>query len=237
MNASEESRFSKLLILSALISFVFYWLTCFRTFTWWDSSEYSLASLTLGVPHPPGSLLTVILGWIATRVPLGLDKFFTLNLLAALIAAITVYLVGFIAFRLYYQTEGIRISGTAKFGAFLGALMFGVSITTWYYAIRFTPYITTALMTALILLAMLAWQRHSSDSNAHLWLGLITLLFGLDFSIHRTNLLLFPSFLIWILIFHPRAFISAKNWIYAVIGLALGLAMQLIIIPMAAGQP
>jgi hypothetical protein len=238
-NTGGKSRFSIMLLLAALISFVLYFLTCFRTFTWWDSSEYSLAALTLGVPHPPGSLLTVILGWLATRLPLGLNKFFMLNLLAGVMAAITVYLIGRLALTIYYRNaDDSPIHHYApKFGAFLGVLTFAAAITTWYYAIRFTPYITTALLTALIIAAMLAWQKHALAANSYLFLGLITLLFGLDFSVHRTNLLMLPGFLIWVLIFNPKALLSIKNWLSGIIGLVLGLSLQLLIIPMAAAKP
>ena len=236
-----KSRFSIALVIAALISFVLYWLTCFRTFTWWDSAEYSVAALTLGVPHPPGSLLTVIAGWIATRLPFGIDKFFTLNLLMSVMAALTVYIVGRVALSLYYQSSDNDINSglfsAPLNGAFIGALTFGVSITTWYYAIRFTPYMTTGLMSALIITAMLAWQRRITDSSAHLRLGLVTLLFGLDFSIHRTNLLMLPALFIWVWIFNPKAFLSIKNWMSGIIGLVIGFALQLLIMPIAAGQP
>jgi uncharacterized membrane protein YagU involved in acid resistance len=238
-NTGGRSRFSILLAVAAIISFVLYILTCFRSFTWWDSSEYSLAALTLGVPHPPGSLLTVILGWLAVKLPLGIDKFFVLNLLAAAMAAVTIYLVGRLALKIYYQTRSdlSRRRYMPETGAFLGALTFGVAITTWYYAIRFTPYITTVLLTALIIAAMLAWQRRASSANSCLWLGLITLLFGLDFSVHRTNLLMLPGLLIWILIFNPKTYLSLKNWVSGVIGLAAGLSVQLLLIPISAAQP
>jgi hypothetical protein len=234
-------RLSIPLLLAAILSMVFYYLTCFRTFTWWDSAEYSVAALTLGVPHPPGSLLTVIAGWMATRLPFGVDKFFTLNLLMSVIAALTVYIVGRVALSLYYQSSENDINSgffsAYQNGAFIGALTFGVSITTWYYAIRFTPYMTTGLMSAFIIMAMLAWQRRSADANAHLWLGLVTLLFGLDFSIHRTNLLMLPALFIWVWIFNPKAFLAIKNWLYGTIGLVIGLALQLLIMPIAARQP
>lgn len=230
-------------VIPALIAVVFYWLTCFRTFTWWDSSEYSAAALVLGVPHPPGSLITVLIGWLFTWLPLAIDKFFVLNLLAALMAAVTVYLVGLIALRLSTGDTDVpngKLSVQMPIpvaGAAIGALYFGLSLTTWYYAIRFTPYMTTALLTAVIILTMIAWLRRSEGPHSHLWLGLVLLLFGLDFSIHRTNLLMLPGFLIWILIIRPRTFLSVKHWIYAIAGLIIGLIVQLLIIPMASARP
>ena len=58
---------------ASIVALVFYWLTAFRTITWWDSGEYALAAITLGVPHPPGSQLATWLGWIVTKLPLGVS--------------------------------------------------------------------------------------------------------------------------------------------------------------------
>jgi hypothetical protein len=247
MSASDQSRkinikeYSAAMTLAAFIVFVFYFLTCFRTITWWDSSEYSLAALTFGVPHPPGSLISVLLGWLFSKMPFGIDKFFELNLLAALIAAATVYLVGRIAYHLNTLLSGNNNAiGSGQYfiiGTALGALLYGVSLTTWYYSVRFTPYIMTVLFTALIISAFLAWYRYNEDINSHLYFALTILLFGLDFSVHRTNLLMLPGFLICVLIINRRTFLSVKHWITGAIALIIGFAFQLLIIPIAASNP
>ena len=249
MNSLEETepalgkRFRLAFSLSAIAAIIFYWLTCFRTFTWWDNSEYSIAALTLGVPHPPGSLLTVVAGWVVTKLPLGVDKFFALNLFTCLIADITLYFVARVALSLFYQTaenNDFQIKGFPHgpgMAISLAVLFFGLSATMWHYAIRFTPYMTTALLTILILMAILAWQKRMNDTDSHIWLALITLLFGLDFSVHRTNLLMLPGFLIWIAVIRPKTFLSIKHWIFGIAGLVIGLAAQFLLIPIAAGKP
>jgi len=226
-----------LIPMAALVAAIFYYLTCFRTFTWWDSSEYSLAALTLGIPHPPGSLLTVLLGWLVTLIPLGINKFFELNLLAALMAAVTVYLIGKIALDLHDDKEGESTNILAILAIAVAALFFGLTHTIWYYAIRITPYITTSLLTAFILLAILIWIRKSQNSNSHLYFGLILLLFGLDFSIHRTNLLMLPCVILWLALIKPRGYITPKYYIFGFSGLIIGLSAQLINIPLASAQP
>jgi len=69
------------------------------------------------------------------------------------------------------------------------------------------------------------------------WILLLSLLFGLDFSVHRTNSLLIPGAILWILIRRPSTYLQVKNWLAAVGGLLLGLASQLLIIPMAMARP
>ena len=52
-------------------SFIIYWLTLAPTVTFVDSGELIAASSTLGVAHPPGFPLYILLAKLATLVPLG----------------------------------------------------------------------------------------------------------------------------------------------------------------------
>jgi hypothetical protein len=221
-----------------------YWLTAFRTITWWDSGEYSLAAVTLGVAHPPGSLITTLLGWFVVQFPLSISKAFQLNLFSACLAALTAWLVSLIGFSLisktYSLSTGPQKSGlrwAMGLGAISGGLTLAFGETLWLYAIKFTPYIFTALLTAIIIRVMIKWWENADDEKSWRWLLLILFLFGLDFSVHRTNLLMLPGLLGWILLRRPRTIIQSKFWIYGIFGLAAGLAIHLLIIPMAARAP
>ena len=226
-----------LISLSAIIAFIFYYFTCFRTFTWWDSSEYSLAALTFGIPHPPGSLLTVLLGRAVVILPLGIDKFFILNLLAAAMAAIIVYVIGNIASRILDKNDSDGPDVLVILAISLSALFLGFIHTNWYYAIRFTPYIMTALFTALILFSIFQWIKNIDAPRSHLYFAFILLLFGLDFSVHRSNLLMMPAVLFWLALYKSKGFISLKYYIYGIGAFVTGLAVQLINIPLSTAHP
>ncbi len=223
----------------AAIAVIVFWLTAYPTITWWDSSQYSLAASTLGVTSPPGSLLLTLLGWLATRLPVG-PPAYVLNLLAAALAAVAAVLVYLTAFRLNDTVGLARETATqAKraaiaAGTTLGALTFAFSDTLWEHAIKFTPYVLTAVFTGLILWAMLCWWQAADRPNAWRQLALMGLLFGLDFSVHRTNALLLPALLAWILLRRPRILREPRSWLCGAGGLAAGLAVQLLIIPIAA---
>jgi len=228
-------------IVIAVASFLIYYATAFRTITWWNSAECSLAAAHLGVMHPPGFLLGTILGWLILKLAVFGSAAFSLNLFAGLIAAITAVFVGLIAGHYLRQSaSSVQLSKsgqtltTASIGAIIGALTLAYSETFWSYATQFNPYIFTVLLTALILWAMIKWSKNTDSAG---WILVIALLFGLDFSVHRTNLLMAPGVIIWMLIFSPRSFLSARTWIYGVGGLVLGLAFHLLIIPMAAAKP
>src|SRR5438309_5601226 len=62
---------------------VLYIITLAPTTAMWDASEYITAAYTLGIPHPPGNPLFVLLGRVATLiVPVG-SIAVRVNLLAA----------------------------------------------------------------------------------------------------------------------------------------------------------
>ena len=121
----------------------------------------------------------------------------------------------------------------AALGAALGALTFAFGSTLWEYAVQFTPYILSALFTGLILWVMLRWWEEADDPDAWRRLALLGLLFGLDFSVHRSNALLMPGALAWILVRRPRTLLAPRNLLAGGAGLVAGLAVQLLIIPIA----
>jgi hypothetical protein len=230
----------RVFLLVALISLVVYWFTAFRTITWWDNGSYSLAAITLGITHPPGSLLTTLLGWIVTKLAFGVSKIFALNFFAGVIAATTAGLVCSLAIGLTHrQTASVdrRSSFVVLIAAAIAGLTLSFGETPWTYATQFTPYVLTPLFTVLILWALLRWWERPENHDAVKWLFVVAVLFGLDFSVHRTNLLLLPGMLVWVLLRHPQTCLSTRSWRYGITGFAIGLSIHLLIIPLAARNP
>ena len=58
---------------SLITSFLVYLLTMADTVPYWDSGEFIATSYILGVPHPPGSPLYLIIGRIFSMIPLNPD--------------------------------------------------------------------------------------------------------------------------------------------------------------------
>ena len=219
----------------ALISAAVFWRTAYPTINWWDSASYSLAAATLGLTSSPGSLLLTLIGWIVTRLPWSLTTARVLSLTGAAIAVVTVSLVRLAALRVR-QVAGQSSSSVSlapQLGAGLGALAFAFSATFWEYATQFTPYILSAAFTTLILLAMLQWWQNADSPASWRQLAVLAFLFGLDFSVHRTNSLLIPSAVAWILIREPRTALRSKSWLAGAVGLAVGLCVQLLVMPIA----
>ena len=63
--------------------FVLYLLTLAPSTAMWDTSEYIAAAYTLGLPHPPGNPLFVLIGRVFAILPIAADRRLRINVLAA----------------------------------------------------------------------------------------------------------------------------------------------------------
>lgn len=248
MNAPKNQFNKKMnytfLAIAALIPLIIYWLTAYRTITWWVGTSYTMTAITFGINFPPGSLILTILGWLAAQLPLGISKAFTLNLFAGIMSSFTFFMILILSLKIFNQTQNLvsfQRNNKSRIlvisGLTAGCLIFSFSSTVWLYSIQFTPYILTAVFTTIILWAMLQWWKLAGNEENLRWLFIILLLFGLDFSVHRTNLLLLPGLLFWILLRYPRTLLQVKAWFAGGVGFILGLAFHLLTMPIAAANP
>src|SRR5262247_3549117 len=68
---------------------ILYVLTLAPTTQFWDASEYIAAAHALGIPHPPGNPLFVLLAHVWGLVPLAADYGARINIFAASTSAAT----------------------------------------------------------------------------------------------------------------------------------------------------
>jgi hypothetical protein len=104
-----------------------------------DSAEFQFAAPLLGVPHPTGYPLYIMLGKLASLLPLG-DVARRVTLLSALLAAATCALVALIALRLTRR----------PLAALLAALALGVTPGVWNIATIPEAYALNLLLIAAL---------------------------------------------------------------------------------------
>jgi hypothetical protein len=115
---------------AALVAFIVYLVTLAPSVSFWDSGEYITCSWVLGIPHPPGVPLFVLMGRVSAIVFGFIPSIAArVNLMCALAGTVTVGLIA----RLI-QRWGIRM----KFESWLyrpvsvaGALVAAFSYTVW----------------------------------------------------------------------------------------------------------
>ena len=98
-------------VVSGLGVFALYLLTLSPSTAMWDTSEYIATAHILGIPHPPGNPLFVVLAksWSILLAPLGLSVAVRINILAALTSAAAAGFYFLVAHRLlwgYLRSDG-----------------------------------------------------------------------------------------------------------------------------------
>src|ERR671922_899061 len=72
-----------------LLVLLLYLLTLAPSTAMWDTSEYIAAAYTLGLPHPPGNPLFVLVGRVFSILPIAGNVGMRVNILAALCSAVS----------------------------------------------------------------------------------------------------------------------------------------------------
>jgi hypothetical protein len=148
--------------------------------TLWDSGEFLAAIHALGIPHPPGTPLYILLGkvWsILFADVFGFGR--AINLLSAVCTALG---CGIFASLFAKWTED-------GFAAAAAGITAGLMSTVWLSATETEVYAVALLFGAVILLAA---DRAGERSDMR-WALLTAYLAGLAWSLHLTALLVLPS--------------------------------------------
>ncbi|MCX6582612.1 MAG: DUF2723 domain-containing protein [Candidatus Aminicenantes bacterium] len=159
------------------------------------SGELTAAAYNLGIAHPPGYPLYLLLGKLfMLLVPFG-DMAMRMNLLSAVFAALTTVLVYLIGRALNHH----RLTAT------LTALIAAFSFTFWSQAVVAEVYTLAALFFCTLILFTLLWLK---DRQEH-WLLLLALTAGFAMTHHVIIAVFLPVFLIFILLNKPGLL---KDW-------------------------
>jgi len=167
-----------------LISFVIYDLTKAPTFSFWDCGELIASSYILGVPHPPGSPLYVILGRLFSILPIAADISVRVNLLSALCSSFSAlfgYLVTVRLIRFWYDRGGDLYGRIITYiGGFTGALFMAFSNTNWGNSVEAEVYSAAILIMMMIYwLALRYFENRETPSGSRYMLTILYLgLFG-----------------------------------------------------------
>ena len=144
-----------------------------------DSGELATGAYTLGIVHPPGYPVYLLLGRLFAFLPVG-SVAYRLNLMSAVFGALTVALV----FRLCRRFTGNRLAAWAAAG------LLAFSNYFWRMALVAEVYTLQTAFLALNLNLLLDWGR-SGDRRLLWWFGLG---YGLSLSVHTSAVLFAPVF-------------------------------------------
>lgn len=195
------------------IVYLFYLFSVYPTIATEDAGEFAAVIETVGIAHPSGYPLYILLGKIFTLlVPFG-NVGWQVNIFSAFCAAAAaagVYLV-------------VKLLSNNTWVSIATGLFFASGGIVWSQAIRAEVYSLNSLLLVALVLLTLLYAREQND-KLFLW---IAFLFGLSLTNHHLMLMAGPPVALLILITQPRILL---NWrlILKGIGLfALGLSLYL----------
>ena len=149
--------------LSFTISFIVYVLTMAPTTSFWDCGEFIATSVIMGVPHPPGSPLYLILGNVFSQLPFFEDIGARVNLISPLASAAAVMFLYLICVDLMKKIKSdtkdkhynfLLINGSA----FIASLVFAFTDSHWFNAVEAEVYSISTFFTAIIVWMILKWS-------------------------------------------------------------------------------
>jgi hypothetical protein len=193
----------------SLVALVLYLLTLSPSTAMWDTSEYIAAAYTLGLPHPPGNPLFVILGRVFSLLPIAGSVAVRINILAALCSAAS-------AGMWFLITERVLVSWFAQrwqriLGGALAALIGATAFTVWNQSVVNEKVYTVSLVgIAVISWIMIRWSDEPDGRRADRFLVLVAYLCGLGYANHMAGMLAAPAVGLAVLIVRPRTIFRWK---------------------------
>lgn len=184
-----------------------------------DSGEFLAAAATLGVAHPSGYPLLVLLGHAFSWLPFG-GLAFRINLIAVVCGAATVALIFSIARRL----------GAGSLPAAIAAITLAFNPLFWEWSLAIEAFPLNNLLAAALIYCLVRWEGEPARKG---FLAGAALCAGLGAANHLTIVFLIPFVLV--VIWRRRAYIGIGTFASCIAAITLGL-LPYLYIPWAASR-
>jgi Protein of unknown function (DUF2723) len=246
-----------------LVALLLYCCTLAPTVTPTDSGELIVVAHGLGIAHPPGVPLWIMLAHLASLVPLGniaVRINFSSALFAALASAMLTLVVAELIITASYlpktkergarkktKTADSAVDPVLIFAPAVGAgLLMAFSRTLWSYATITEVYTLNTLLILTVFFLMLRWRRCivadqtniSSPITIHdSWLYAAALVFGLALGVHHVTVgLILPALAILVYRTDGLKFFTSRRLLYAALISIAGLVAVYAYLPFAASR-
>ncbi len=225
-------------LIASIGLFSLYAATLAPTTAFWDTSEYIATAHILGIPHPPGNPLFVVLAkvWTILLAPLGLSVAVRVNLLAAFTSATASGFLFLVAHRIGWGLLGDHRRALVVAG--VAVLLGGTSFTVWNQSnVNEKVYTISVLVIAAVTWLALRWKDRRNDPDSVRLLLIAGYLMVLGWSNHTMSLLPLPAFGVFVLLVSPSTFLRRDVLVRAVPLLLIGLSFNVFLPIRAAERP
>jgi Protein O-mannosyl-transferase TMEM260-like len=269
MNSPHEASSSRTELLCAgavfIVAILLYTVTLAPTVTLVDSGELIVAAQGLGVAHPPGFPLWVMLAHLASLLPLG-NVAVRINFSSALFAALacamlTLVVAGLMTMgsvaatkkgtkKSMQQSRNLEDSTGGRFLIFAPAvgagLLMAFSRTLWSYATITEVYALNTLLILAVFFLLVRWRRRIIETQKDAgdqvtthdnWIYAAAFVFGLAMGVHHVTVgLTLPAIAAIVYITQGRKLFTSRRLLYAALISIGGLIAVYAYLPFAASR-
>lgn len=221
-----------------LLVFALYAITLAPTTQFWDTSEYIATAHILGIPHPPGNPLFVLLArsWDILLSPLQLSTAVRINLFSAFMSASAHTLWFLVVHHVLGSFSDKRVFRLT--GAFVAVLLSATAFTVWNQSNVNEKVYTVSLATiALLSWLLFRWEERLGQGKDDNLLVLMVFILTLSVGNHLMAFLAAPAMLVFVLVIHPKALLNWRLYVAGLIAGVLGLSVHLFLPLRAALDP
>ncbi|MFZ2324916.1 MAG: DUF2723 domain-containing protein [Ignavibacteriaceae bacterium] len=177
-----------------LISFFVFFNTVQPSVSFWDCGEFIAASVSLQVPHPPGTPFFLILGNIFSKIPIVENLGLRVNLISTLSSAFSVLFLYLIAVKLIENYKGKKADNlfdaiSTYIAAAIGALAFSFSDTFWFNGVEAEVYAFSTFLFAATTYLIMLWNERADNKDSEKYILMIAYLLGLATGVHLMSVL------------------------------------------------
>lgn len=175
-----------------------YVVTLGPTTAFWDTPEYIAAAKVLGIPHPPGNPLFVVLAHVFGLLPLAASYAERINLFAAVTSSLAAGLWFLVAER--WLRSILPWRGARLAAAFAGILVGATAWTVWNQStVNEKVYTVSLLSIALVMWLAVHWADDRSGSHRDRWLIMIGYVLTLSSTNHMMGVLVAPAVALYVI--------------------------------------
>ena len=201
-----------------LLAFATYFLTREARGSLWDTGEFIASAKNVGMPHPPGAPMFVLLGRFFIILFGENNAASAVNFMSAMASAATIL---FLFWSVTHFARKMMVSAgeemdknqlfTTMAAGVVGGLAYAFSDSFWFSAVEGEVYALSSFFTALVFWAMLKWEhadeKAGNDPGARArsdrWIVFLFFMMGLSIGVHLLNLLVIPAI---VMIYYYRRF-------------------------------
>lgn len=242
MKAIERQRVGPLPIwgwamATAGLVWALYVLTLAPSTSFWDTSEYMTTAHILGIPHPPGNPLFVVVGrvWDVLLSWTGLPVAVRINLLSATVSAAASFFWFLSVSRIWAHFA--KNPSHVVLAAFVSVLLGATAFTVWSQSnVNEKVYTVSFLFVAMVTYVAMRWEDESGTTRGDRLLLLTAFLLGLGASNHTMSLLPLPALAIFLVWHDWRTLFRWRLMSAALVLAAVGFSVQVLFVPIRSAQ-